>query len=249
MKQKLSQIFFVFVTASSFFGCGGGGGGSDLRFCNPDSDFQTLRIMPLGDSITEARSGHSSYRRSLYLNLTAAGCAVDFVGSRYGVSYGSRDSGFAAPPFTDFDQNHEGHWEYSSADILNGVSDWASANIPDLVLLHTGTNDVLRNYPLPNTLANIEGIIAELRAANPSVAIAVAQIIPTSRNVERVTAFNAALPALAAKLNTKDSPVQIVDQFTGFSNSADTYDGVHPNDSGENKLAQGWAAAILGWLN
>jgi len=37
-----------------------------------------------------------------------------------------------------------------------------------------------------------------------------------------------------------------VDQFSGFNAKAgfDTYDGCHPNESGENKMAYRWFAAI-----
>src|SRR5215204_6437165 len=66
--------------------------------------FAATKIMPLGDSITEAEGGHASYRYWLWKSLTQAGFNdIDFVGSRTGVFNGS-------PQFSDFDQNHEGHW-------------------------------------------------------------------------------------------------------------------------------------------
>ncbi|HOV67371.1 MAG TPA: hypothetical protein PLI31_03310, partial [Methanoregulaceae archaeon] len=63
----------------------------------------SVRIMPLGDSITrggaQPDSPYPSYRYYLYQSLTAAGYSVDFVGS-------ISDPRFAK--FT-FDQQHEGH--------------------------------------------------------------------------------------------------------------------------------------------
>jgi hypothetical protein len=38
------------------------------------------RIMPIGDSITQADSNHNSYRRPLWIHLRQAGYNVDFVG-------------------------------------------------------------------------------------------------------------------------------------------------------------------------
>src|SRR3954468_24495806 len=61
-----------------------------------------VKIMPLGDSITESFPGHASYRFFLYNQLVQAGYDVDFVGSLTGVNGG-------APLYSNFDQNHEGH--------------------------------------------------------------------------------------------------------------------------------------------
>jgi acyl-CoA thioesterase-1 len=45
--------------------------------------------------------------------------------------------------------------------------------------------------------------------------------------------------------DTEESPVILVDQYTGFNAATDTYDGIHPNARGEAKMAQKWFDAIL----
>jgi hypothetical protein len=46
-------------------------------------------------------------------------------------------------------------------------------------------------------------------------------------------------------MSTTASPVVVVDQWTGFSATSDTKDGVHPNDStGSQKMADAWFAAL-----
>jgi len=75
------------------------------------------------------------------------------------------------------------------------------------------------------------------------VRILLARIIPTSGNTW--FALNNAISGLGSELCTTISPVVIVDQQDGFSGAGDTYDGIHPNDSGEEKMAQKWADAIL----
>lgn len=63
------------------------------------------------------------------------------------------------------------------------------------------------------------------------------QIIPLASNLNTaVIALNAAIPAWAASQNTTASPIWVVDQYTGFSTS-DLQDGVHPNASGNAKMA------------
>ncbi len=36
-----------------------------------------------------------------------------------------------------------------------------------------------------------------------------------------------------------------MDQWTGYSGSADNRDGVHPNDSGDTKMANIWYPALI----
>ena len=49
---------------------------------------------------------------------------------------------------------------------------------------------------------------------------------------------------MITKMNTKESPVILVDQFSGYDAVKDSYDKVHPNASGEEKVAQRWVEAI-----
>lgn len=73
-----------------------------------------------------------------------------------------------------------------------------------------------------------------------------AQIIPLgvgSYNTA-VTGLNAAIPAWATSHNSTQSPIFLVDQYTGFSTS-DLRDGVHPNANGDAKMAAKWYPAIV----
>ena len=75
--------------------------------------------------------------------------------------------------------------------------------------------------------------------------IQVAQIIPIgigSSNTA-IQALNAAIPAWASSKNTTQSPIWVVDQYTGFSTS-DLRDGVHPNANGDAKMAAKWLPAL-----
>ena len=65
---------------------------------------------------------------------------------------------------------------------------------------------------------------------------------------KRVIKFNKRIPEWAASKSTAQSPIEVVDQWTGFSTSTDTYDGVHPNDSGDQKLSDKWYPALTAFL-
>ena len=62
---------------------------------------------------------------------------------------------------------------------------------------------------------------------------------------QRVVAFNKAIPDWAASKNTTDSPIRVVDCWTGFDDAKDTRDGVHPDDSGNQKMAECWYQPLV----
>ena len=213
-----------------------------------------IRIMPLGDSITEASTGvnHTpSYRRDLWDLLDAAGHPVDLVGSRFGVYDLSNPPG-EADPGGEWDKDHEGHWGWSADQILNGrpseypgtLSDWAPANPADLVIMHLGTNGMNRGHTPESTIEELEDIIEVLRAANPNIVVFVAQIIPSRDPTVNaaIDALNALIPSLAS-LGTSESPVVIVDLNTDYDVEWN-FDDLHPGPVGRAFIAQGWFDAL-----
>ena len=90
-------------------------------------------------------------------------------------------------------------------------------------------------------------MVAVARAANPRVTVLLAQIIPVDqlRAATRIRALNGEIVKLGERLHQDRSPVVVVDQHSGFDASIDTYDGVHPNAAGEDKMARRWLAALL----
>lgn len=67
-------------------------------------------------------------------------------------------------------------------------------------------------------------------------------------NAADVPTLNTQLAAMAATKSTAQSPVVMADQYTGFTVSQDTFDNVHPNATGEEKMAAKWMAAIPPYL-
>ncbi|MDB9524843.1 cadherin-like domain-containing protein, partial [Oscillatoria sp. CS-180] len=210
----------------------------------------TIQILPLGDSITQGERGRASYRRPLYFLLEEAGYDFDFVGSLTG----NHDD---ENPYSDFDLDHEGHWGWTADEILSGdptpesgsgsgtLAEWLTGYTPDVVLMHLGTNDMFRNDTVETALADLQNVIEQLRLDNPNVTVLLAQVIPTTGNRDdRLVSLNEAIPQFAADNSTVDSQIVVVDQYAGFDAATDTYDGVHPNESGEAKIAQNWFNAL-----
>ncbi|MDN0196551.1 GDSL-type esterase/lipase family protein [Streptomyces sp. S.PNR 29] len=202
-----------------------------------------VRIMPLGDSIT---GSPGCWRAVLWNRLRSAGYTdIDFVGT--------------LPP-QGCGQAHDGDNEGHGGELVTNVADQnllparLAATLPDIVVMHFGTNDVWSNIAPDRILAAYTKLVQQMRASNPDMKILVAQLIPMNPGnctacAQRVVDFNARIPDWARATNTSRSPVTVVDQWTGFSTAADTYDGVHPNASGDSKIAARWYPALTALLD
>jgi lysophospholipase L1-like esterase len=201
-----------------------------------------IRIMPTGDSITEGASGDATYRYFLWQSLLNAGNSVDFVGSKTGVSSGT-------PKYPNFDQNHEGHSGWRADRMANSATSWATSSAAQIVLLHAGTNDLIQGQTVASTIIDLTNIIKRMRTANPQMTFLMAKIIPIAGMTSLVQQLNTAIGTLATQMNTATSRVVAVDLYTGFSVTTDLKaDGIHPTESGYQKMANNWAAAVAPFL-
>jgi lysophospholipase L1-like esterase len=200
------------------------------------------RIMPLGDSIT---GSPGCWRALLWNKLQDAGYTnIDFVGTL-------PPQGCGVP----YDGDNEGHGGILATNIAsqNQLPAWLSATSPDIVLMHLGTNDVWSNIAPAKILDAFTTMVGQMRASNPDMKVLVAQILPMNpancaECAQRVVDFNAQIPAWAKSVSTAQSPVTVVDQWTGFDDATDTVDGVHPNDAGIAKMSAKWYPPLAALL-
>jgi acyl-CoA thioesterase I len=215
------------------------GNSTDLRASTCGMQGGPLRIMPLGDSITEAAVGHNSYRRDLYFSLKRVGCKFDFVGSQRGV-YGAPSA-----PNGDFDQHHEGHWGWRVDEISSQVTSYIANAAPDIVLIHLGSNDIFQGKNPTLVAQELGGLIDRIRQVKPDTEIMLAKLIPSSYQSQGITALNALIDGVAASRSYAPyPPITVVDQASGYL-PYDNYDDVHPAPSGEAKIARRWSRAIF----
>ena len=200
----------------------------------PATTVRTAKIMPLGDSITESAAGMPTYRYFLWHLAKDKGYRIDFVGSMRGARGGP-------PANVDFDMDHEGHWGWRAEQLLARLPEWAADASPDIVLLHIGHNDLCEKQDIDSTVNEISTIIDVLRTVNPNVDIVLAQNIASASPChKRMPEFIAKLPTLVAAKSTEASRISLVDQHTGFDPTSMTWDGVHPNATGESQMADRW---------
>lgn len=253
-KLIMNSILKLSLTLSTVFilsSCGGGGGGDDsastggsvFRSCGMENG--PLRIMPIGDSVTEAARGHNSFRLNLWDKLIMSSCDVDFVGSRRGVSEGFTGSASTSPPNVNFDQDHESYWGRTTDEVSSFADAAIAANKPHIALIHLGTNDAIKTREsAATTISDLSGLIDKLRAHNPSVRIVLSLLIPSTDSQSRIDAINAAIPGFANSKSTAESPILVVNQASGYS-TGNNYDGIHPAPSGEEKIAQKYLEGIM----
>jgi lysophospholipase L1-like esterase len=189
-----------------------------------------VRVMPLGDSITDGYNVPGGYRINLWQRMAAGGYTVDFVGS-----------GFNGPASLG-DHDHEGHSGWRIDQLDANIVGWLQNSAPRTIMLHIGTNDIGQNYDVANAPARLSALIDKIRANAPAVELFVAQIIPTSNatNESRTQTFNAAVAGVVAQ---KGSMTHLVDMHSALT-TADLADGVHPTAAGYDKMAARWFAAL-----
>lgn len=200
---------------------------------------RTFHPVAVGDSITQAGAGRDSFRRPLWLALSAR-AKVNFLGSQ-SAAFGGE------PRNQDFDRDHEGHWGWRADEILANLPGWLEAYeaVPDIALIHLGSNDLFQGNSRESTIAELRQILEALRARNPGIRVFLAELIPARGRELAISELNAAIRVLARECDTEDSPVRAVDHFTGFDVDLLTYDGVHPNESGEEFMAERWMSALV----
>jgi lysophospholipase L1-like esterase len=194
---------------------------------------KTIKIMPLGDSITygDGIVGYGGYRNLLGALLESDGYLFDFVGSQ--------KSGEAALP----DADNEGHpgWRISNIQEAIDSEGWLETFQPDIILLHIGSND-LRYGNSAYAPDNLSALLDDILARLPETQVVVAQIIRTRWGSDAKHRFyNDAIPDLAA---SKGSRISVIDMRNVLSQN-DFTTLYHPSPKGYDKMAHAWESAIL----
>jgi lysophospholipase L1-like esterase len=193
-----------------------------------------LKIMPLGDSITDGYNIPGGYRIDLEDDLAARGISFDFVGS---LSNG---------PTSLEDRNHEGHSGWRIDELRAYIDGWIAASQPDVVLLLIGSNDVAQNFQVATAPERLAGLIDRIHELRPATKIFVSSI-PMSTNTayhSAAQAYNAEIPGIVGARSAVGRPIWFVNGG-GSLTLADMAEGSHPNASGYSKLADAWLAALV----
>ncbi|WP_307132144.1 SGNH/GDSL hydrolase family protein [Streptomyces aurantiacus] len=211
-----------------------------------------LRFMPVGDSMTIGSAGEHTWRYRMWQHLRATyGGPFQVVGPRetlYDKATATADSYEYADP--DFPRAHLAGWGEGWQHLSPLIADAVRASRADVLLVSLGLIDLGFYTNASQTAENVRAFIARARSANPGVSMAVLPVIPNIRAqsdapfAREVAHFNELLAKTVADLDEPTSPLLLTSPPDAYDIHHDTYDGTHPNASGEHKLAAAFAEAM-----
>ena len=211
---------------------------------------QPLRIMAVGDSITEGLNA-TSYRQQFVSLMNNSSCSYQMVGSL-------TDN----LPATGFQSNHEGYTAHKTDHFLTGrfdgrlnnpgISVTMATHTPDVVMVHLGSNDIYQEpndgNSVANTIADLDTLISLILNANPNATVLLANVIPwynlnDSMNISaRTTQLSG---AIVAYLQANNRPnVRFVNVTAGYTPALMQTDLIHPNAAGDAHIANAFFNAL-----
>ena len=230
---------------------------------NASAAENTIKIMPLGDSITYGMADEGGYRKYLSYFLKQKGYNnVDFVGPEGSDSASFNYNGQNVT----YDDNHAGYSGYTITNLpggwfgqLNGIletmqsGDYISKYSPDIILLQIGTNDVSNGH-LDGSEERLHQLLDYLKDKMPSDGKIFLTTIPDLGNMGwggnsngDIAKYNELIKKVANDYSSKN--VIYADIHSVIDASKDLADGVHPNAGGYEKMGKYWLDQIESYLN
>ena len=220
--------------------------GATLVSSAPGTAKEPVRILLVGDSVTQGSAGDWTWRYRLWRHLVGTGVRVDFVGPRDDL-LDNVTGEFGSHAYLDpgFDQDHAARWGMFFAGQDRPIGELVDEYHPDVVVELLGVNDLAWTDASPEgVMQDARQFVADARAADPDVDV-VLGVLPQTwiTGVER---YDEGLSVLAAELDTHASSIVTATPPAPFVEGVDTWDTAHPTASGEVKVAAGVADALAG---
>ncbi|GGZ76351.1 GDSL-type esterase/lipase family protein [Streptomyces bluensis] len=208
-----------------------------------------LRFMPVGDSMTIGSAGDHTWRYRLWQHLCATyGGPFKIVGPREALHDKITDTAtsyaYADP---DFPRAHLAGWGEGWLHMAPLITETVRTHRADVLLVSLGLIDLGFYTDADQTAENVRRFVAGARLGNPRVRMVLLPVIPNIRAesdasfAAQVTRFNELLAKTAADLDEPRSPLLLASSPPSYDIHRDTYDGTHPNASGEHRIAAAFA--------
>ena len=139
--------------------------------------------------------------------------------------------------FPDLSISNQGFAGFTTAQLVDVASEVAMAR-PRAVYVLTGTNDIRDSQPPSWTVQQLAAILDEFASTTPNTTVIVQTILPRAVGSDEVRATNAAINRLAADRGIEVLDLHpVFDDGTGALRPADTDDGIHLSDVGNEVWA------------
>ncbi|WP_242423850.1 GDSL-type esterase/lipase family protein, partial [Frankia sp. EI5c] len=229
-----------------------GGVGLVVVLAGSSQSTPTTRVLILGDSVALQTAGDYTwrYRLAQHLNLTAEK-PVDFVGDRIDV-WDNTANKPGSNDYVDawFDRDHHAVWGDSTRVERDAVQDLLQATPADVLIVALGAND-LTYWSTPEMAADdMLALIKNARRVNPDIDVVVAEVLDRSDYVggrhlaPQATAYNTLLDERVGNWQTADSRVVVARDYADWNPYLHTWDGSHPNPTGEFVITRAVANAL-----
>lgn len=226
------------------------------------NESDTLKIEPLGDSITRGTRG-DTYRNYLKTKLrNDASIEIDFKGQ----CTNAADAGSSWEDYPDLFNKLEGDIEHDGwggvridqlTDMTYNTRGYPKITIEkmvqdanaDIILLMIGTNDIISSYQLYAAHERLDTLIKKILSATTAHLI-VASIPPTPLPIAngKIQTFNSYIPGIVNSYKSQGKNISFID-INSMMGSADiSDDSYHPNSQGYEKIGTGWYNAITSFL-
>lgn len=271
-----SKHFLALLTAAAL--CTAIPATNSTMISHADAAEEPVKIMAVGDSITDGYWEQGAYRKYLYRDLNANGITnIDMVGPK-----GSNEEQYDS---FSYDGNYAGYSGYAiqyitGTETRQGIYETLKdGNLletyqPDLVLLQIGTNDILSAYNdgIADRLEHLVDYIASYLpedgrlfvASIPDIDVATVYSwfwaygseyygVDPAVFAEKIQAYidtyNASIQQLVAAKQSAGMSIQFCDINAVVDLTTDLYDGVHPNEAGYACMGKYWSEQVSAYLN
>jgi lysophospholipase L1-like esterase len=188
---------------------------------------EAVRVMPMGDSLTEVDGSALGFKGHLLDKLVAGGARVDYVGSQ--VANG--------PPALK-DKNHEGHSGWQNADFEPTAAGFVSRFQPHVIIYHVGTNDIWSDVDRAVAISRLRAVLTSIYAARPDTHVVLAKIVRMNVGKDaQLQQYNNAIPPLVKDFSTQGRRISLADLSAALTVADLQADGVHLTDAGHRKMA------------
>ncbi|MDD6375297.1 MAG: SGNH/GDSL hydrolase family protein [Ruminococcus sp.] len=192
-------------------------------------DTEAVKILSLGDSITDGYWTSGAYRKYMYHDLEQMGYNIDMVGPKgsnsntftyngQSVSYDDNNAGYSGYAIQEMTtkEHRSGILETIQGTWYNGQN-MIAAYQPDIVLLQIGTNDILSNYNdgITDRLENLVNVILQDLDADSTVFVSTIPDIDAYTRADWLGSYG-----INAWGSTQEEKDQLMETVTGC---IDTY--------------------------
>lgn len=202
--------------------------------------------------MTIGSAGEHTWRYRLWRHLCDTyGGPFTFVGPReelYDKATEAPTSHAYAEP--GFPRRHLAGWGEGWLHMAPLIGEAIREHQADVLLVSLGLIDLGFYTNAEQTAQNVRAFVAGARAADPRIRMVLLPVIPNIRAAadasfaEQVDRFNVLLAKAVADLDEPRSPILLASPPESYDIHVDTYDGTHPNASGEHRIAAAFAGAM-----